>query len=81
MGGTVAQEIYQQAPERCRSLILVSTFHFASKRFGEWFVAYRKSCAKILSPEEQRNLAARRSLYSWSEENIKNLLSFIILIR
>ena len=71
MGGTVAQEIYRQASERCRSLILVSTFHFAPKRFGEWFVAYRKSCAKDLTPEEQQNLAARRSLYSWSEENIK----------
>ena len=76
MGGTVAQEIYRQAPERCRSLILVSTFHFAPKQFGEWFVAYRKSCAKDLTPEEQRNLAARRSLYSWSEENIKKFNEF-----
>ena len=76
MGGTVAQEIYRQAPERCRSLILVSTFHYAPKQFGEWFMAYRKSCAIYLTPEVQRNLAARRSLYSWSQENIKKFTEF-----
>jgi pimeloyl-ACP methyl ester carboxylesterase len=33
MGGAVVQEIYRQAPNLCRSLMLVSTFHYFPKPF------------------------------------------------
>lgn len=76
MGGMVAQEIYRQAPEMCRSLMLVSTFHYAPKRFGELFIKFRKSRAESLSIEEQKNTAARVCLYSWTEKNIENFHKF-----
>ncbi len=31
MGGAVVQEIYRLAPNRCRSLLLISTFHYFPK--------------------------------------------------
>ena len=76
MGGMVAQEIYRQAPEMCRSLMLVSTFHYAPKRFGELFIRFRKSRSESLSLEEQKNTAARLCLYSWTEKNIENFHKF-----
>jgi 3-oxoadipate enol-lactonase len=76
MGGMVAQEIYRLAPEMCRSLMLVSTFHYAPKRFGELFIKFRKSRAESLSLEEQKNMAARLCLYSWTEKNIENFHKF-----
>jgi 3-oxoadipate enol-lactonase len=76
MGGMVAQEIYRQAPEMCRSLMLVSTFHYAPKRFGELFIKFRKARAESYSLEEQKNMAARVCLYSWTEENFENFHKF-----
>jgi 3-oxoadipate enol-lactonase len=72
MGGMVAQEIYRQAPDMCRSLVLVSTFHYAPKHFGELFLKFRKLKAESRSLEEQKNFAARVCLYSWTEENFEN---------
>ncbi|MDR7076547.1 pimeloyl-ACP methyl ester carboxylesterase [Neobacillus niacini] len=76
MGGMVAQEIYRQAPEMCRSLMLVSTFHYAPKHFGQLFLKFRKLRAESRPIEEQKNLAARICLYSWTEENFENFYKF-----
>ena len=76
MGGMVAQEIYRQTPEMCRSLMLVSTFHYAPKRFGELFLKFRKARAEALSLEEQKNMAARVCLYSWTESNFEDFYKF-----
>jgi len=75
MGGTVAQEIYRQAPERCRSLILVSTFHYAPKQFGKWFLQFRKQRAKLFTPQQGLEVAARTCLYSWNEETFTKFLN------
>src|SRR6478735_10307343 len=42
MGGMVTQEIYRQAPEMCRSLMLVSTFHFVPKPLAKLLINYRR---------------------------------------
>jgi 3-oxoadipate enol-lactonase len=76
MGGMVAQEIYRQAPEMCRSLMLVSTFHFAPKNLGELFLKFRKARAESLSLEEQKNIAARVCLYSWNAKNVADFHKF-----
>jgi 3-oxoadipate enol-lactonase len=76
MGGMVAQEIYRQAPEICRSLILVSTFHFAPRCFGELLLSLRKSRLESFSLEKQKNNAARVCLYSWTEDNFEKFFKF-----
>lgn len=68
MGGVVAQEIYRQAPARTKSLILVSTFHYAPKQFGRVFFNVRKERALLLSPHQQKELAAKTCLYSWERD-------------
>jgi 3-oxoadipate enol-lactonase len=76
MGGMVAQEIYRQAPEMCRSLMLVSTFHYAPKRLGQLFLKYRKARAESLPLNKQKDIAARICLYSWTEENFEDFSKF-----
>jgi 3-oxoadipate enol-lactonase len=76
MGGMVAQEIYRQAPEMCRSLMLVSTFHYAPKRLGKLFLNYRKSRAESLPLDKQKDIAARICLYSWNEKNFEDFNKF-----
>jgi 3-oxoadipate enol-lactonase len=76
MGGMVAQEIYRQAPEMCRSLMLVSTFHVAPKHLGGLLLKLRKYRAENLSVEEQKKIAARVCLYSWTEENFEDFFKF-----
>nr|WP_263328255.1 alpha/beta hydrolase [Neobacillus sp. Marseille-Q6967] len=72
MGGAVAQEIYRQAPSLCRSLILVSTFHFFPKRLRRLLFKSRKTKFESLLKEgKQKTGAAHLALYSWSEENIE----------
>jgi 3-oxoadipate enol-lactonase len=70
MGGMVAQEIYRQAPERCGSLILVSTAHYIPKRLGKLFLKLRKSRNHNKSPQEIKEYAAKICLYSW-DDNMK----------
>lgn len=76
MGGMVAQEIYRQAPKMCRSLMLVSTFHVAPKHLGGLFLRIRKLQVKCRTIEEQKNIAARVCLYSWTEKNFENFHEF-----
>lgn len=76
MGGMVAQEIYRQAPEMCRSLLLVSTFHYAPKQFGELFLKYRRALLKNKSLEGMKETAAKTCLYSWSKENFEKFFRY-----
>ncbi|NRD78627.1 alpha/beta hydrolase [Bacillus sp. BRMEA1] len=76
MGGMVAQEIYRQAPQMCRSLLLVSTFHYAPKRLGKLFLKYRNSRAQNQTPDELRETAAKVCLYSWSKENFEKFYQY-----
>ncbi|PLT35677.1 alpha/beta hydrolase [Bacillus sp. V5-8f] len=68
MGGIVAQEIYRQAPERCLSLVLVSTFHYAPLHFGKVIYHIRKARTQLFSPTQQKVLAAKTCLYSWQRD-------------
>ena len=77
MGGMVAQEIYRQAPEMCRSLILVSTLHFAPKHLGKFLLTFKEYGIEKLSIKEEKDIAARVCLYSWSEKNLKLSINFI----
>ncbi|MFV8829447.1 alpha/beta fold hydrolase [Alkalihalobacterium sp. APHAB7] len=76
MGGTVAQEIYRQAPDRCRTLTFVSTFHYAPKLLGRSFLRFRKFRSKLYTPKKARDLAARTCLYAWDEEKSNKFLQF-----
>jgi 3-oxoadipate enol-lactonase len=76
MGGMVAQEIYRQAPEMCRSLMLVSTFHYAPSELGKLFVNYREARAKNKALEAITERSAKICLYSWSKENIESFSKF-----
>jgi 3-oxoadipate enol-lactonase len=76
MGGAVAQEIYRQAPEMCRSLILVSTFHFAPKQLGKLYLQFRKSIHDSRSPKEQIDLASRICLFSWKHDVLEQFQEY-----
>jgi pimeloyl-ACP methyl ester carboxylesterase len=71
MGGAVAQEIYRQAPEMCRSLILASTFHFFPKKLAPLFINYRKKRFVHLTTGRKKKPAAALALYSWEEEYLE----------
>lgn len=77
MGGAVAQEVYRQAPNLCRSLILVSTFHFFPKRLRKLLFKSRKSKFESLLKEgKQKETAAHLALYSWNKKNIEIFSSY-----
>lgn len=65
MGGMVAQEIYRQAPQICRSLMLVSTFHYVPKHLAKLLINYRKARSLSKNPSIPIDTAARISLNSW----------------
>lgn len=71
MGGAVAQEIYRQAPQVCRSLILTCTFHYLPKRLGKLYMKFRESQIEELTVTERRDIAAKKCLYSWNEEAVQ----------
>lgn len=77
MGGIVTQEIYNLAPEKCKSIILTNTFHFAPK-FLENNIIFqtRKARAQFLSPQQQRLISAKTCLYSWKKETVEEFLQF-----
>jgi 3-oxoadipate enol-lactonase len=76
MGGVVAQEIYRQAPEMCRSLMLVSTLHYAPRELGKLFIKFRKLRAEKKALEAITETSAKVCLYSWSKENFENFSKF-----
>lgn len=76
LGGLVAQEIYRQQPEKCRSLMLVSTFHFMPKHLGYLIYSMRKLKTNAISVDAHKEIAARVCLYSWSKENYQHFLDY-----
>ncbi|MGG1675032.1 alpha/beta fold hydrolase [Neobacillus sp. NRS-1170] len=69
MGGAVAQEIYRQAPEKCKSLILACTFFYAPKHLGKIVKEVRNLGSFFLSNDQKNLNAAKKCFYSWSIEN------------
>ncbi|MDR4946147.1 alpha/beta fold hydrolase [Neobacillus cucumis] len=76
MGGMVAQEIYRQAPEMCRSLMLVSTFHYVPETLGRIFLNYQKAHTENKSSDVLIKTAAKICLYSWSKDNLEKFYQF-----
>lgn len=76
MGGMVAQEIYRQAPQMCRSLMLVSTFHYVPKHLAKLIINYRKARSLSNNPSIPNNIAARISLNSWKGNVTEDFFKF-----
>ncbi len=76
MGGMVAQEIYRQAPEMCKSLMLVSTFHFVPKQLAKLILNYRKAISLSNRPKISKEAASRIALNSWNRKNIEEFYKF-----
>ncbi|MCM2534277.1 alpha/beta hydrolase [Neobacillus pocheonensis] len=73
MGGIVAQEIYRQAPERCRSLVFACSAPYFFDLLGKFTSKLFKTRSLLLSPVHRKLIVARSSFYSWDEENFVNL--------
>ncbi|WP_423801547.1 alpha/beta fold hydrolase [Neobacillus sp. SAB-20_R2A] len=72
MGGAVAQEIYRQSPSICRSLMLVSTFHYFPNKLKRLLFENRKAkFQKVASAGKESEYLARMALYSWDKETVK----------
>jgi pimeloyl-ACP methyl ester carboxylesterase len=77
MGGAVAQEIFRQSPHVCRSLLLVSTFHYFPKTLRRWLFENRKNRFVSLSRNGgQTRMAARMCLYSWKKDVVDQFSLF-----
>ncbi|PLS02826.1 alpha/beta fold hydrolase [Neobacillus cucumis] len=71
MGGAVAQEIYHQAPNLCRSLTLVSTFHYFPKILKQLlFNNRREKFEYVRAAGKQTEYLAHIALYSWNKNMI-----------
>jgi pimeloyl-ACP methyl ester carboxylesterase len=77
MGGAVAQEIYRQAPDICRSLMLVSTFHYFPNRLrGILFNNRKRRYKAAAAAGRQGEVAAKLCLYSWRPETVQKFSMF-----
>lgn len=76
MGGMVAQELYRQAPHLCRSLMLVSTFHYMPKHLANLLITYRKARSISTRPKLTKDTAARISFNSWNNKIIEEFHRF-----
>jgi pimeloyl-ACP methyl ester carboxylesterase len=77
MGGAVAQEIYRQDPDRCRTLLLISTFHYFPNELKSLLFDIRKEkLEQISSSEKHSEYAARLALYSWNKETVEKFDKF-----
>lgn len=69
MGGAVAQEIYRQVPNLCRSLLLVSTFHYFPKKLKKLLYNNRKAKFEaVTAAGKQTDFISKMALYSWKKE-------------
>ncbi|MCM2534307.1 alpha/beta hydrolase [Neobacillus pocheonensis] len=59
------------APEKCQSLILVSTYHFAPLHLGKLLLHFRKVRSLFLNTNQEKLMTARTCLYSWKEKNVE----------
>jgi pimeloyl-ACP methyl ester carboxylesterase len=72
MGGAVAQEIYRYAPERCRTLLLISTFHYFPLQLKNILFEPRKELLESISLSKGHSeYASRLALYSWNKDTVK----------
>jgi pimeloyl-ACP methyl ester carboxylesterase len=77
MGGAVAQEIYRQAPCRCRTLLLISSFHYFPKKLKILLFDPRKEKLERLSSlVNHSEYATRMALYSWNNDVVKKFDQF-----
>lgn len=77
MGGAVAQEIYRQAPERCRTLLLISSFHYFPKKLKSVLYEPRKELLQQISyMKEHSDYTARMTLYSWNKDTVDKFNKF-----
>jgi 3-oxoadipate enol-lactonase len=76
MGGMVAQEIYRLAPHMCRSLLLVSTYHYMPKRLAKLLITYRKARSLSTRPSMSKDTAARISFSSWNNKTFEEFHQF-----
>jgi pimeloyl-ACP methyl ester carboxylesterase len=72
MGGAVAQEIYRQSPSLCRSLMLVSTFHFFPEKLkGLLFENRKAKFDSVTASGNEKEYLSRMALYSWNKETVE----------
>ena len=77
MGGAVAQEIYRQAPTRCRTLLLISSFHYFPKKLkGLLYDSRKGNLERISESGKHSEFAARLALYSWNKEMVEKFDKF-----
>jgi len=77
MGGAVAQEIYRQAPYLCRSLMLVSTFHFFPNQLKGLLFRHRKAKFEaVTTAGKQSEYLGRMALYSWKKDMMETFSSY-----
>ncbi|MEH7484897.1 alpha/beta fold hydrolase, partial [Neobacillus drentensis] len=73
MGGVVAQELYNQAPERCKSLVLACTTPYFFDVIGKIVGKLFKARSAILSAEHRKTIVERSCFYSWNKQNFQDL--------
>ncbi|WP_045522041.1 alpha/beta fold hydrolase [Neobacillus niacini] len=73
MGGVVAQELYLQAPERCKSLVFACTTPYFFDVIGKIVGKLFKARSSILSAEHRKIIVERSCFYSWNTENFQDL--------
>jgi pimeloyl-ACP methyl ester carboxylesterase len=72
MGGAVAQEIYRQAPDLCRSLMLISSFHYLPNIIKTLLLKKHKAKFEALSAKgRQIDYLSRMALYSWKKDTVE----------
>ncbi|GAX90759.1 alpha/beta fold hydrolase [Effusibacillus lacus] len=71
MGGLVAQEMYRLEPDRCRSLILVSTYHYIPECLRPVLFGMYMWKHLFLPRFIRMRLTAFTCLYSWDETTIQ----------
>jgi pimeloyl-ACP methyl ester carboxylesterase len=77
MGGAVAQEMYRQDPTCCRTLLLISSFHYFPKKLkGLLFDSRKETLERISASGKHSEFAARMALYSWDKETVEKFDKF-----